>query len=215
MNRVSASRIRAFPVENQAFNWRTLAWHVRCSRGEHMDIPRPENKKRKRIRQIAIGSGTARRARHRHDRLWRGSSRPHRRSTPIRSTPARSAQGELLRQTRGPGTLVPRAQALDRRAVGGPSRALLVRPGAVVEADTILIGAVESRFDAPGRGGALRARDREGHVRGVRARRCAARSSIRRQPSRKRARRTNRRGCRPKPSARRRSLPSSRCASRS
>ena len=69
-----------------------------------MDIPRPENKKRKRIRQIAIGSGTAvalavvtiALARLEPaapsvdgDTLYTGTVE----------------RGEMLRQTRGPGTL--------------------------------------------------------------------------------------------------------------
>ena len=103
-----------------------------------MDIPRPENKKRKRIRQIAIGSGTAvvlailtiALARLEPaapsvdaDTLYTGDV----------------TQGELLIQTRGPGTLVPRVRLWIAAQSAGRVEQLLVRPGAIVEADTILM----------------------------------------------------------------------------
>jgi HlyD family secretion protein len=49
------------------------------------------------------------------------------------------AQGELLIQTRGPGTLVPRVRLWIAAQSAGRVEQLLVRPGAVVEADTILM----------------------------------------------------------------------------
>ena len=103
-----------------------------------MDIPRPENKKRKRMRQIAIGSGTAvvlailtiALARLEPaapsvdaDTLYTGDV----------------TQGELLIQTRGPGTLVPRVRLWIAAQSAGRVEQFLVCPGAIVEADTILM----------------------------------------------------------------------------
>jgi HlyD family secretion protein len=102
-----------------------------------MDIPRPENKKRKRIRQIAIGSATAvalavvtiALARLEpaapsvdRDTLYTG----------------RVERGEMLRQTRGPGTLVPREIRWIAAQSAGRVDRVIVRPGAVVKTDTIL-----------------------------------------------------------------------------
>jgi HlyD family secretion protein len=102
-----------------------------------MDIPRPENKKRKRIRQIAIGSATAvglaivtiALARLEpaapsvdRDTLYTGAVE----------------RGEMLRQTRGPGTLVPREIRWIAAQSAGRVDRVIVRPGAVVESDTIL-----------------------------------------------------------------------------
>jgi HlyD family secretion protein len=102
-----------------------------------MDIPRPENKKRKRIRQLVIGGGTAlalvvvtvvlarlepAAPSVERDVLW---------IEPVR-------QGEMLRNVRGPGTLVPREIRWIAAQSAGRVERVLVRPGAVVEADTIL-----------------------------------------------------------------------------
>jgi HlyD family secretion protein len=102
-----------------------------------MDIPRPENKKRKRIRQIAIGSATAvglaivtiALARLEpaapsvdRDTLYTGAVE----------------RGEMLRQSRGPGTLVPREIRWIAAQSAGRVDRVIVRPGAVVESDTIL-----------------------------------------------------------------------------
>jgi HlyD family secretion protein len=103
-----------------------------------MDIPRPENKKRKRIRQIMIGSGTAvalavvtiALARLEpaapsvdRDTLYTG----------------RVERGEMLRQTRGPGTLVPRDIRWIAAQSAGRVDRVLVRGGEVVEPDTVLV----------------------------------------------------------------------------
>ena len=72
-----------------------------------MDIPRPENKKRKRVRQLAIGGGTA--------LLLVAVTIGLARLEPAAPSVSRASvwidtvrQGEMLRQVRGPGTLVPR-----------------------------------------------------------------------------------------------------------
>ena len=72
-----------------------------------MDIPRPENKKRKRIRQIVIGSGTA--------VLLAAVTIALSRLEPAAPSvdgdtlyTGTVERGELIVQTRGPGTLVPR-----------------------------------------------------------------------------------------------------------
>jgi HlyD family secretion protein len=102
-----------------------------------MDIPRPENKKRKRIRQLMIGGGTvvalavvtialA--------RLEPAAPSVSRASVWIDSV----RQGEMLRQVRGPGTLVPREIRWIPAESAGRVERIIVRAGAVVEPDTIL-----------------------------------------------------------------------------
>jgi HlyD family secretion protein len=103
-----------------------------------MDIPRPENKKRKRIRQIAIGSGTAVVL----AILTIALSRLEPAAPSVDADTLYTGevtQGELLIQTRGPGTLVPRVRVWIAAQSAGRVDQLLVRPGAVVEADTILM----------------------------------------------------------------------------
>jgi HlyD family secretion protein len=103
-----------------------------------MDIPRPENKKRKRIRQIAIGSGTAVVL----AILTIALSRLEPAAPSVDADTLYTgevAQGELLIQTRGPGTLVPRVRLWIAAQSAGRVEQLLVRPGAIVEADTILM----------------------------------------------------------------------------
>ena len=92
-----------------------------------MDIPRPENKKRKRVRQLAIGGGTALAL----VAVTIGLARLE----PAAPSVSRASvwidtvrQGEMLRQVRGPGTLVPR----EIRWIAAQSA------GRVVEPDTIL-----------------------------------------------------------------------------
>jgi len=103
-----------------------------------MDIPRPENKKRKRIRQIAIGSGTAVVLAVLTIALARLEPAAPSVDADTLYT-GEVAQGELLIQTRGPGTLVPRVRLWIAAQSAGRVEQLLVRPGALVEADTILM----------------------------------------------------------------------------
>ena len=102
-----------------------------------MDIPRPENKKRKRVRQLAIGGGTA--------LLLVAVTIGLARLEPAAPSVSRASvwidtvrQGEMLRQVRGPGTLVPREIRWIAAQSAGRVERVLVRPGAVVEPDTIL-----------------------------------------------------------------------------
>jgi HlyD family secretion protein len=103
-----------------------------------MDIPRPENKKRKRIRQLAIGGGAA--------LLLAAVTIGLAQLEPAAPSVARASvwidtvrQGEMLRQVRGPGTLVPREiRWIAARSAGRVER-IVVRPGAVVERDTVLV----------------------------------------------------------------------------
>jgi HlyD family secretion protein len=102
-----------------------------------MDIPRPENKKRKRIRQLAIGGGTA--------LLLVAITIGLARLEPAAPSVSRASvwidnvrQGEMLRQVRGPGTLVPREIRWIAAQSAGRVERVLVRAGAVVEPDTIL-----------------------------------------------------------------------------
>ena len=102
-----------------------------------MDIPRPENKKRKRVRQLAIGGGTA--------LVLVAVTIGLARLEPAAPSVSRASvwidtvrQGEMLRQVRGPGTLVPREIRWIAAQSAGRVERVLVRPGAVVEPDTIL-----------------------------------------------------------------------------
>jgi HlyD family secretion protein len=102
-----------------------------------MDIPRPENKKRKRIRQIVIGSGTA--------VLLAAVTIALSRLEPAAPSvdgdtlyTGKVERGELIVQTRGPGTLVPREILWIAAQSAGRVDRVLVRPGDVVEPDTVL-----------------------------------------------------------------------------
>jgi HlyD family secretion protein len=102
-----------------------------------MDIPRPENKKRKRIRQIVIGSGTA--------VLLAAVTVALSRLEPAAPSvdgdtlyTGAVERGELIVQTRGPGTLVPREIVWIAAQSAGRVDRVLVRPGDVVMPDTIL-----------------------------------------------------------------------------
>jgi HlyD family secretion protein len=102
-----------------------------------MDIPRPENKKRKRIRQIAIGSGTAVALAIVTIALAR--LEPAAPSVDGDTLYTGTVQrGEMLLQVRGPGTLVPRVILWIAAQSAGRVDRVLVRPGAIVEPDTII-----------------------------------------------------------------------------
>lgn len=103
-----------------------------------MDIPRPENKRKKRIRQLAIGGGIAAVV----IALTLGLSALE----PAAPTVSRASvwvdsvhQGEMLREVRGPGTLVPKEIRWIAAQTDGRVERILVRPGATVEADTIIL----------------------------------------------------------------------------
>jgi HlyD family secretion protein len=102
-----------------------------------MDIPRPENKKRKRIRQIAIGSATA--AALAVVTIALSQLEPAAPSVDGDTLYTAVVQrGEMLLQVRGPGTLVPREIRWIAAQSAGRVERVIVRPGAVVEPDTIL-----------------------------------------------------------------------------
>jgi len=103
-----------------------------------MDIPRPENKRRKRTRQIAIGGGAV--------LLVLIVSVVVARLEPAAPSVARASvwidnvrEGEMLRQVRGPGTLVPREIRWIAAQTTGHVERVVVKPGAVVAADTVLV----------------------------------------------------------------------------
>jgi HlyD family secretion protein len=103
-----------------------------------MDIPRPENKRRKRTRQLALGGGAA--------LLILIVSVVVARLEPAAPSVARASvwidnvrEGEMLRQVRGPGTLVPREIRWIAAQSAGHVERVIVRPGAVVEANTVLV----------------------------------------------------------------------------
>jgi HlyD family secretion protein len=103
-----------------------------------MDIPRPENKRRKRIRQVAIGGGVL--------LLVVAVSVVVARLEPAAPSVTRASvwidnvrEGEMLRQVRGPGTLVPREIRWIAAQSPGRVERVIVKPGAVVKADTVLV----------------------------------------------------------------------------
>jgi HlyD family secretion protein len=103
-----------------------------------MDIPRPENKRRKRFRQLGMyGSGAL---------LVLIVGIVVARLEPAAPSVTRASvwidtvrEGEMLRQVRGPGTLVPREIRWIAAQTAGRVEHVLVRPGAVVKADTVLV----------------------------------------------------------------------------
>lgn len=102
-----------------------------------MDIPRPENKKRKRMRQIVIGASTAIVL----AAVTVGLSRLEPAAPSVDGNTLYTdtvKQGELVIQVRGPGTLVPREYLWIAAQSTGRVERVLVRPGAVVEPDTVL-----------------------------------------------------------------------------
>jgi HlyD family secretion protein len=102
-----------------------------------MDIPRPENKKRKRIRQLAIGGGTAVALAIVTIALARLEPAAPSVDGDTLYTGAVD-RGEILIQVRGPGTLVPRELLWIAAQSAGRVERVIVRPGAVVEPDTVL-----------------------------------------------------------------------------
>jgi HlyD family secretion protein len=103
-----------------------------------MDIPLPHNKNRKRWRQAGLIGGVLVAAL----AATVGLSQLE----PAAPSVARSSvwvdtvrHGELLRQVRGPGTLVPREVRWIAAQTDGRIERILVRAGAVVEADTVIM----------------------------------------------------------------------------
>lgn len=102
-----------------------------------MDIPRPENKKRKRIRQISIASGSAVVL----VVLTVALSQLEPAAPSVDGNTLYTdvvERNELIIQTRGPGTLVPREFLWIAAQSAGRVDRVFVRPGAVVEPDTVL-----------------------------------------------------------------------------
>jgi HlyD family secretion protein len=103
-----------------------------------MDIPRPENKRRKRIRQLTLYGGAA--------LLVLIVSVVVARLEPAAPSVTRASvwidtvrEGEMLRQVRGPGTLVPREIRWIAAQTPGRVERVLVKAGAVAEPDTVLV----------------------------------------------------------------------------
>ncbi len=103
-----------------------------------MDIPRPELKRKKRMRQagfaavgvLVLGAATLGLM-----RLEPAAPSVTRASVWIDSV----RQGEMLREVRGPGTLVPRVIRWIGAQTEGRVERVIVRPGATVTADTVLV----------------------------------------------------------------------------
>lgn len=103
-----------------------------------MDIPRPERKREKRIRQTVISGGVV--------LLVVAGTLGVMRLEPAAPSVARASvwvdtvrEGEMLREVRGPGTLEPREIRWIAAQTDGRVERVIVRPGAVVEADTVLV----------------------------------------------------------------------------
>jgi HlyD family secretion protein len=103
-----------------------------------MDIPRPENRRRKQIRRFTIGGGIL--------LVVAVATLALARLEPAAPSVARASiwvdavrEGEMLRQVRGPGTLVPREIRWIAAQTDGRVERILVRPGAVVDPDTVLV----------------------------------------------------------------------------
>ncbi|HSN71664.1 MAG TPA: HlyD family efflux transporter periplasmic adaptor subunit [Steroidobacteraceae bacterium] len=103
-----------------------------------MDIPRPENKRKRRIRQAGIGIGAV--------VLAVLATVGLARLEPAAPSVARASvwvdtvrEGEMLRQVRGPGTLVPREIRWIAAQTDGRVERIVVRPGAVVGPDTVIL----------------------------------------------------------------------------
>ncbi len=103
-----------------------------------MDIPRPELKRQKRLRQIGIAVVVA--------ASVAVTTFVLARLEPAAPSVARASvwvdtvhEGEMLRQVRGPGTLVPREILWVAAQAEGRVERVLVRPGAEVEPDTVLV----------------------------------------------------------------------------
>ena len=102
-----------------------------------MDIPRPELKRKKRLRQLGFGAAAVVALAVVTVLLLQ--------LEPAAPSVSRASvwvdtvrQGEMLRQVRGPGTLVPREIRWIAAQTSGRIERVLVRPGAVVEPDTVL-----------------------------------------------------------------------------
>jgi HlyD family secretion protein len=103
-----------------------------------MDIPRPERKRQKRIRQAAIAGASVLVLA--AVTLVLARLEPAAPSVPRASVWIDSVQeGEMLRQVRGPGTLVPRNIRWIAAQTPGRVERVVVRPGAEVKADTVLV----------------------------------------------------------------------------
>jgi HlyD family secretion protein len=103
-----------------------------------MDIPRPENKRKKLQRRAVIGGGAV--------LLLVAATVGLAKLEPAAPSVPRASvwvdtvrQGEMLRQVRGPGTLVPREIRWIAAQTDGRVERIVVRPGAVVEPDTVIL----------------------------------------------------------------------------
>ncbi|MGD8339779.1 MAG: HlyD family efflux transporter periplasmic adaptor subunit [Gammaproteobacteria bacterium] len=103
-----------------------------------MDIPRPELRQKRRVKTLVyagVGAVLVVAATVALSRL-----EPAAPSVPRASVWIEKVQrGEMLRQVRGPGNLVPREIRWISAQAGGRVERIVVRPGAVVEADTVLV----------------------------------------------------------------------------
>ena len=103
-----------------------------------MDIPRPEAKRKKRIKQLTVAAGVAVLL----IAVTVGLARLEPAAPSVDADSVYTAlvrEGEMLRQVRAPGVLVPREIRWIGAQTDGRVERVLVRPGAVVEPQTVLI----------------------------------------------------------------------------
>lgn len=114
-----------------------MEWHASCYR-RGMDIARPELKlQRQRRRWIyaAIGAVAIAAAAYGISQLEPAAPQVDRQAIWIDTV----KRGDLLREVRGPGQLVPKEIRWIAANAGGLVEAIMVRPGAAVSADTIIM----------------------------------------------------------------------------
>jgi HlyD family secretion protein len=103
-----------------------------------MDIPRPENKRKKRIRQTWIGVGAA--VLLAVVTVGLGRLQPAAPSVAMASVwPDTVRRGEMVRQVRGPGTLEPREIRWIAAQTDARVERILIRPGASVQPDSVIV----------------------------------------------------------------------------
>lgn len=113
-------------------------WHECCYRTVMVDIPRPELRQKRRMRQAMIWGGAV--------IVLGAAAIVLSRLEPAAPSVSRASvwidnvrEGELLRRVRGPGNLVPREIRWIAAQTAGRVERVIVRPGAVVEPDTVLV----------------------------------------------------------------------------
>ena len=103
-----------------------------------MDIPRESQAKRKLIRRIAMGAGAVLALA--LITFWLSGLEPAARTVEWQTVwPDTVKRGEMVRQVRGPGTLVPEVRQWITAATAGIVQRKVILPGSEVEADSVIL----------------------------------------------------------------------------